>query len=135
MAMADYLSTLTADYTTTELTVTPQRTMVETPSRNQIVHEADGGNISVVSLSDTVYFNVSLQWPVISDADSNTIIDFWSDTTKADGRARTFYWPHPKDGNTYTVRFLDPPKQNTKAGMINHKEISQVTLRVEGVKP
>lgn len=135
MSMADYINSVVADYTTTELSVTPQKTMEETPNRNQIVHEADDGSISVVSLSDSVFFNVSLQWPVVANADSDIIIDFWSDTAKGNGMARTFYWQHPLDGYTYTVRFLDMPKKTTTGGMITHKSISQINLRVEGVKP
>ena len=135
MSMATYLNSLAADYTTTELSITPQNTMTETAGRNQIVHEADDGSISVVSLSDSVIFTVTLQWDVISDADSNTIIDFWADTAKGDGRARTFYWQHPTDDNTYTVRFMGPLKKVFKTDLVTLREISQVELRVEGVKP
>jgi hypothetical protein len=133
--MSDYLSSLTADYTTTELSVKPHNTMTEAADRNQIVHEADDGSLSVVSLSDKVIFTTTLQWSVIEISEAETIMDFWADATKGDGRARTFYWQHPVDGNTYTVRFLEPLRRVYKSQIPNYREISQTKLRVEGVKP
>jgi hypothetical protein len=109
--------------------------MTEAADRNQIVHEADDGSLSVVSLSDKVIFTTTLQWSVIEISEAETIMDFWADATKGDGRARTFYWQHPVDGNTYTVRFLEPLRRVYKSQIPNYREISQTKLRVEGVKP
>lgn len=141
MSMSDYLSSLTADYTDNNLSVTPQNTMVEAADKNQIVHEADDGTVAVVSLSDQTWFTVTLQWKAISTSDSDTILDFWADANKGNGRERTFYWEHPteKDGEgdvvVYTVRFLEPISRVYSYNMPNHREIRQTKLRVEGVKP
>ncbi|MFO8016709.1 MAG: hypothetical protein R6U32_06395 [Candidatus Woesearchaeota archaeon] len=132
--MKTYLNAVTADYTATELQVTPQRTITEDGNKNQVVHEADDGTISVTTFSDDSIFTVTLQWDVLEEADANTIVDFYHDSTKANGRERTFYWHHPTDGNIYTVRFMGPLQRvwDTKIGL--HRKVSQVELRVEGYK-
>lgn len=140
MSMSDYLSSLTADYTDSTLSVSPQKTMTEAADKNQIVHEADDGTVAVASLSNQTWFTVTLQWEIISTSDSNTILDFWAGANKGNGRERTFYWEHPteKDGEgnamIYTVRFLEPINRVYTAGLVNHRKISQTKLRVEGVK-
>ena len=137
MSMADYLSSKTADYAPSPediLSITPQRTMTETADKNQVIHDADDGSIAVVSLSNASWFTVTLEWAAITNEDANTIFDYYNDTLKANGRERTFYWEHPTDGNTYTVRFLGPLKRVYQAGFVTHKEISQIKLRIEGVK-
>lgn len=135
MTMADYLPDKLADYTTTTLSVVPQKTMLEEADKNQIVHEADDGTLSVVSLSDQTKFTVTLQWDSITNDESDTIMDFFMNNLKGNGRERTFYWEHPTDGNTYTVRFLQPLSKTYTAGFVSYKAVNQTQLRVEGVKP
>ncbi len=135
--MADYLSEVTADYTTTELSVAPHNILYEEVDKNQNVHRADGGNIAVASLSSTALFKVTLQWIGITESDAGTIFDMWTDSSKANGREKTFYWQHPTDGNTYTARFLTPLKRGLSSQFAGagRREIQQVTLSVEGKKP
>jgi len=130
--MFNYLPTKIADYTATTLTVTPQQTMTESGERRQIVHEFDDGSVDVVGVSDQSYFTVTLQWTYLPDADCSTILDFWHDTMKANGRKRTFYWQHPTDTKTYVVRFMSPLSKTYTQGML--QGINSCTLRVEGVK-
>ncbi len=135
MSMSDYLGVKGAEYSATTLQVTPQNTMVELADKNQVVHEADDGTISVVSLSTTNIFTVTMQWDGLTEAEADTIRDFWADTSKGNGRARTFYWKHPTDGETYTVRFLEPLQKTFSTNLGNYRQIQQVKIRVEGVKP
>ena len=132
----DYVSSLAADYTTADLLVTPQRILTETIDKKQKIHEYDDGSIDVVTFSDVAYFNLTLQWVSISESDAGTIFDFYAAAAKANGRERTFYFKHP-DGYTYTVRFLGPLSRVYTHGSMagGRREISQVTLRVEGYKP
>ena len=134
--MADYLSSLAADYTTTELSVAPQKVLVEESDKNQVVHESDDPtSLSVTTLSDQSVFTVTLQWTAITDSDAQTIYDFYNSSTKANARENTFYWQHPTDGNTYTAMFLGPMKKLQHYNFPNHREISQIKLRVLGTKP
>lgn len=132
--MADYLPTKTADYTATTLSITPQETLEEQGQKKQKAHEFDDGALSVVNLSSANYFKVTLQWNIISDTDAWVILDFWQDSAKANGRENTFYWEHPTDGNTYVVRFMSSLSRTREAGLVGYQQVSQVTLRVEGVQ-
>jgi len=132
----DYLPTKEADYTATELTVTPQRILTETADKKQVVHEYDSGSPDVVSFSDNPVCEITLMWPSITESDAGTILDMYLDTNKANARERTFYFSHP-DGHSYTVRFLGPLSRkytrNLMAG--SRRAVDQITLGVEGIKP
>jgi len=103
--MYDYLSALVADYTATELNVKPQRVLVEHGTKNIVVHIGDDGSEERIALDSDSIFHVDLQWDVLTAADAGTIFDFFHDSTKGNGKGRTFYWVHATDGHTYTVRF------------------------------
>ena len=132
----DYVISLAANYTAVELSVNPQQILTEMVDKKQEIHEYDNGAIDVVSFSDTAYFEITLQWTAITEADAGTIFDMYADTAKANGRERTFYFQHP-DGHTYTVRFMGPLRRNytTDLSVAGYREIDSVTLRVEGRKP
>lgn len=134
--ISTYLSDKTADYTTTELSVAPQNIMTEEGRKNQIVYEMDDSSPYVVNLSDS-WFNMTLEWTYLSDTggDAETILQMYHDSNRANGSENTFYWQHPKDGNTYTVRFMTPLRRVYKANMPDGKSVAQVTLRIEGKKP
>ena len=131
--MHNYLSNVTADYTATELTVTPTTVLTTTGDKVQYVHDFDDGSISVVTANSTSVFNVELQWELISAADHTTIMDFWHNNSKAGGRENTFYWLNPVDGYTYTVRFLTPLITQDMPGLL--KSITAISMRVLGNKP
>lgn len=131
--MSSYLSTKVADYITTELSITPQVELIEEGKKQQYQHEYDSGDIEIVTTSGT-FFIVTLQWNYLSISDAETILDFYHDTNKANGKKRSFYWQHPLDGNTYVARFGSDLTQIDNVKKPNAKEISTVTLRIEGVK-
>lgn len=133
--MADFLSAVTADYTSAVLSVTPQNVLVEQSDKKQKVHEADDGTVAVTSYSDNTIFAVTLQWDVITEEDAGTIFDFWNNSTKANGRERTFYWEHPTDGYIYTVRFLGPLRRSITSKFPTYRKVDQIQMRVEGVQP
>jgi len=132
----DYVSSIAADYTATELAVIPQRVMTEVADKKQVLHEYDSGVMDVISFSDTTFFNVTLVWEAITESDAGTIFDLYADSAKANGREKTFYFQHP-DGHTYTVRFLGPLQRIYTPSLIagGRRGIDTLTLRVEGRKP
>ena len=134
--MYHYLSSMTADYTTTELDIVPHKILIETADKKQAIHEYDDGSIDVVSFSDTIFFNVALQWDAIPVADAATILDFYASSTKANGRERTFYITLP-DSHTYTVRFLGSIQRSVTTNLMaaGYRTVAQLNLRVEGNKP
>ena len=133
MSMASYLSSVAADYTATELSVAPQKILVEDGQKNQIIHEFDDGSINVVALSD-IFFNVTLQWTYITESEKDIIIDMYYNSAKADGSANTFYWPHPRETKTYVVRFITNPVVQIESSKPLGFVIPEVKIRVEGVK-
>ena len=130
--MADYLSVVTPDYTTTTLSVKPHKVLSEVGNKNQEVHFADDGSEERISLDDSSIFYVTLQWNTITSSDAGTILDFYHDSNKGNGIARTFYWEHPKDGNTYVVRFDQEIGRNYFQP--TYQEINSIRLRVLGKK-
>lgn len=135
MAMGDYVISKEADFTAEELTIVPQRTLQDTADRLQTVFEADDGTINVTSFSDTNFFDVTMQWDLLTIEESEVIESFWLSVSKANGRARTFYWVHPSDGYTYTVRFMSPLTRVQEGNRGSFRGINSITLRVEGIKP
>ncbi len=126
----DYLSATTADYTATQFDVTPQVVMVEEGKFRQKAVEFDDVSVGVITRSTAPVFYFKLQWRVLSEADANKIIDFYFDTGKGKGMARTFEFPHPKDGNTYIVRFWSEISRE----IWFLRGIPEVKLKVEGYK-
>jgi len=131
--MYRYLSSKTADYTTTIFSVKPTTVLPQVGDKSQVVHTFDDGTVSVIGLSSNTYFEVELQWAYITATDHGTLMEFWNTSTMGDGRRRTFYWLHPTDAHNYTVRFMSPLKYSYSP--VGHLSVSSVTLRVEGNKP
>lgn len=132
--MKDFLTAKTATYTTTTLSVTPQSILPEMGYKTQIAHTFDDGSMSVASVSDASYFDVELQFNVLTESDAGTILDFWHSTSKANGMENTFYWDHPKETNVYVARFLGPITKTNKWIMGLLVSVDSVKLRVEGYK-
>ena len=135
--MWDYLSAVavTPDYNAT-LSVTPQKVLIEDGQKNQVVHTGDDGSETVVSLSTTSEYYVHLQWDVLSESDAGTIFDFYHDTAKGNGIARSFKWTNSSeiaDQHTYTVRFASAlPREKL---MANLHSFTNITLKVLGRAP
>lgn len=105
--MFDYLSTVTPDYSAITLTIKPQEVVREEGQLNQSIHLGADGSEEVVTYSTKKIFYVNLLWPRKSSSDIGTILDFYYDSTKGNGIARSFKWDHPTDGHTYIVKFRD----------------------------
>lgn len=130
--MYNYLSNKTADYAQT-LNISPQVVLPEVGDKTQWVHPMYDGSVVVVSGSDQSYFTVEMQWGNISSTDATTLMDWWHNTSKANGRENTFYWTHPVTARSYTVRFLDPLGKTYRPGAFI--AVDTLTLRIEGNKP
>ena len=107
LTIYDFTTDLTAEYTTAELTVDPQDVMFISGEKDIKINKGYGRAEERVILSSDSRFWVKLQWRVLSAADHSTLFDFYHDSAKGCGIARTFYWVPPTqyDSHTYTVRF------------------------------
>lgn len=133
-SMADYLSTGVADYTATELSVTPQDILPVNPVKNQLMLWTDAEAPHVINIDDDSVFTVNLSFKYISDADAKTIMDFWITDSIANGKENTFYWVHPTDGETYVARFVSYPSNNQYPGVLAYQGITNVKLFISAKK-
>lgn len=132
--MSTYLSDVAADYTTAELSISPQNIMIEAGQKRQYIHEYDDGDLDVITTSNS-YFTVTIQWDWISDPDASAVEAFYSDAIKGDGTVRSFYWHHPVDGNVYTVKFGSDITPTDEVDKVGAKVIPPIVLLVIGNKP
>ncbi len=133
-SMADELSIEVADYTATELSVTPQNVLPVTGSKNQQLLWLDDGAPYPINIDDATTYQVNLSWDYVTVDEAGTIMDMWGDQSKANGMANTFYWQHPTDGVTYVVRFISKPTHQEFAGQITHHGVMNVSFFVSGKK-
>ena len=124
------LPTISADYTTTTLDITPNKVLTVVGAKAQVIHEMDDGSVAVVSESDTSAYQVQLQWDVLTEAEHAIIMDYWHNPLKANGMKRTFKWLHPITLVVYVVRFLTD--MSSTHNTHEYKDISTITLAVEG---
>lgn len=133
----DYLSALTADYTATTLSVDPQQVMQIGGEKDIIINRGYGVTEERIQLSTQSRFSVKLQWNYLSEADHSTLFDFYHDSAKGCGIARTFYWTPPTQylaaSHDLTVRFdciWDSFLQNYK-----NYGLASLILAILGKKP
>lgn len=131
MALSDYLSVMVPDYSDTSLDVKPHEVVQGKGRFNQIVHETDGDDEKIVTLSTTPRFYVTLKWVHLSAVDFGSLFNFYFDAAKALGVSRSFIWVHPTEGTGYVVRFEDEFPYDYHAAA--YHAISGITFRVLGV--
>lgn len=114
------------------LSVTPRNVLVESPAMQQEILEYDSGDTEAVTISDNIYFDVTLEWDNISSVEAGYIMDLYLLETQGKGMARTFRWLHPFTGYTYVVKFASPPVLGFLSTRPTRRKVSQVNLRVVG---
>jgi len=129
--MYDYLSVVAPDNDVTLSTPEPQDVLTEKGLINQEIHLGDDGSEERVGFSTAAIFYVTLVWSALTAADSGTILDFYFDAAKGNGRIESFKWDHPTDGHTYVVRFDSDLSRPQKSGGRIHA-IKSVRFKVLG---
>ena len=132
----DYLSTtpILPDYNFI-LDVAPQRVLYEVGRKNQVVQLSDDDSEAVISFSDNSIFFVRLLWEVLNETDAGIIFDFYHDSNKGNGMARSFKWQDHGivDQHTYVVRFASDVVRNIKLASIFG--FAEITLKILGRAP
>ena len=128
--MADYLPYKTPDHDGVFPNI-PIESFSENIAASSNVVETDDGDEERISLS-LPDFRVTLNLPKLKKDQLESLIDFYVDETKANGKLRSFKWTHPVDGCTYVVRFDSDLVDVVRHGLYSD-ELS-VTLRVLGVE-
>ena len=126
----DYLDVAVPDNDQTLSTPTPQKILGEKGSLNQVVHIGDDESEERIGFSTKRIFYVTLQWDFLSEADAGTIMDFYFDAAKGNGRIESFKWAHPTDGHTYVVRFDCDLTREIEPGSIHG--IKKITFKILG---
>jgi hypothetical protein len=130
--MWDYFSgTETADYTAANLTLKARGAAREICVKNQEVYLMDDNSEKRVSYSDDSICYLEIPYNVMNESDSGIIFDYWNDSAKGNGIARSFYYEHG-DGHTYTVRF---DKSMEREVMLGNLYRINVRMKVLGRAP
>jgi len=127
--MYDYLDLVVPD-SNALLDIDCQVELIETGYYPQVIHTADDESEQVVTFTTTPIFIVELQWPVESEANTGTILDFYMNSSYGFGQARSFKWLHPTDGYKYVVKFRGQISRRIRPGRIYG--IQTVQLKVLG---
>lgn len=99
----DYVSTVSPDNNET-LSIDPQTVITETGTKNDVIHLMDDESEERVGLSSNFVFYILVRYDLCSESDAGTIMDFFCDASKGNGKLESFKFDHP-DGHTYVVRF------------------------------
>ena len=132
-SISTYLSNVAADYTAVELSLTPTDVMQFLCVKDQKVLYNGSDIFRAIPLNTMVNFEILLSFGNITPDEGGTVMSMWCDSAKANGRENTFYFQHPTDGNTYTVRF------NSEITHVRHTHplvsVTNVSLLAIGNKP
>ena len=101
--MYDYLDVATPDNNVT-LTLKARGAVREIGMFNQVVHQGDDASREVVTLATDKISYLDYPWKALDEDDAGTIFDYYFDTAKGYGLARSFKLDYP-DGHTYVVMF------------------------------
>ena len=110
MPMADYLSTVTPDYTAVNLDVSPRGispSIFVTGRKYQEIDDYYGGSSTRIDWGNDPEFFVVLPFGYLNTGDMQKIWQLYMSPSKANGVARTFVWDHPTETNNYVVRFYN----------------------------
>jgi len=133
--MYDYLAIVAADNNQT-LDLKSQRTIVETGTKKQEIHEGDDGSEERIDFgtNNITNFKVSLQWVNISESNAGTLMLFWNDSSYGSGKAKSFKWINYGEPagsrHTYVVRFDSDIKRDVEIGY--HYGVTNIVLKVLG---
>lgn len=133
--MWDYLSEVVPDYNAT-LDIERRADITEDGQKNQVVHLGDDDSEEIITFSNNSIFYADISWSLLKETEAGTICDFFHDSNKANGMARTFKWIHygeRTDQHTYTVRFASRIPRTPKPG--NLYAIESIRLKILGRAP
>jgi len=131
----DYLSEVVPDYDAT-LDIKRDVEITEEGEKNQVIHLGDDNSEEIISFSDDSILYANINWNLLKESEAGTIYDFYHDSTKANGMARSFKWIHygeKTDQHTYTVRFASKMPRELKSGDVHG--IKNIKLKILGRAP
>lgn len=133
--MYDYLNTVTPDNDVT-LDIPSQEVVIEEAEKYDEVHVGDDGSEEriVLGVDGISVFYVILSFYTISESDAGTIIDFYHNSSKGNGRAKSFKWINYSEPSarrhTYVVRFDSTVPRSIKLPVIHG--LTNIRLKVLG---
>lgn len=132
--IADYLSVVTPDYDYL-LDVVAPFSVIELVEKNQVTHIFDDGSERVLTLSVTPIAQLTLQFTEgVTESDAGIIMDFFLDTNKANGYARSFKYYYPQDGHIYVVKFKSKlSRRRTLISTLGYVPVDEVVLKIIGI--
>jgi len=124
----DYIDAASADKDET-LNLDARGDVKEHVFKRQAVHEMDDGADRVVTLAAKWQVFFYIPFSALTESDSGTLLDFYMNTDKGNGKANTFKYVHG-DGHTYVVRFDDDYERLLRLG--GYHTVEGILLKAEG---
>ena len=126
--MADYLTYKTPDYDGFFPDI-PVSSLSESVVILTNVIETDSGSEERVGLS-LPYFKVTLNLPKLKKDQLDSLVDFYTNQNRANGKLNSFKWTHPIDNCVYVVRFESDLNDTIRHGLFTDE--FSIELRVLG---
>lgn len=103
----DYVSTVTADYSATTMTLEARGQIREKAKMSQVIHEGEDTSEERITLSSTPVYFITIPYNALTESDAGIVFDFWSASAKGMGRGQSFQYTHKYGSttHTYVVRF------------------------------
>lgn len=128
--MYSYLQPATPDCSEIlQLSMSSEKLII-TPEKPQKRRVTGSGIVEVNSLSSRWYFLVTAPYKYLSQADFQAMLDLQLSTSKAKGRAQSFWWKHPDHTPHYVAYFQK--KFTWLEYAAGHYSNSGVTLKIVG---
>ena len=131
MAFIDHLPVVTPDYTATKITVSANFDLAVAGAYKQVVNETDGGSRKVVTMKTTPDSTVTIKFTGVKQTDANTLSDFYYNSTKAYGMARSYVWQHSQTLEEYTVQNISEYTETAVISSYGRYDIS-FTVKILG---
>lgn len=99
----DYILAALPDNNVTML-LAARGNITERTTKNQVVHLGVDGSEEIITIASAVIAYLEYPFSALTNSDGGLVFDFWHDSAKGDGRAKSFKLQNT-DGHTYVVRF------------------------------
>lgn len=131
MALIDHLPVVTPDYTTTKITKSANFDLPVAGAYKQVINETDGGSRKIVTMKSTPDSTATIRFTGVEQTEADTLSDFYYNSSKAYGMARSYIWQHSQTLEEYTVQNISEYTETAVIKSFGRYDIS-FTVKILG---